>query len=89
MNSPAFAAHFSRPQAFRLDLQIYFKNPIPSLCDLDTNMDLKMGPGNLQDIQRALLVACLSLFALFLVKLFNARMRFIKMQKQGLVRNAP
>ena len=55
-------------------------------------MDLKMGPGNLRDIQRALFVACLSLFAIFLVKLYNARMQFIKMQKlqkQGLVRNAP
>ena len=52
-------------------------------------MDLKIGPGNLQDIQQALFVACLTLFAIFLVKLFSARMQFIKMQKQGLVRNAP
>ena len=51
-------------------------------------MSFEVGPGQFQDIQRALFVACLSLFTIFLVKLFNARMHFIKMKKKGLVCNA-
>lgn len=51
-------------------------------------MSFKIGPGNFQDIRRALFVACLGLFAIFLVKLFNARMQFIKMKNKGLVSNA-
>ena len=40
-----------------------------------------------QNIQRALGFAFLTLFAIFLVKLFNARMHFIKLKRQGLVRS--
>ena len=43
--------------------------------------------GDSQDVQRALFVACLTLFAIFLVKLFNARLHFIKLKRQGLVRS--
>ena len=49
-------------------------------------MLFNIGLGGSQDIQRALFVACLTLFAVFLVKLFNARMNFIKLKRQGLVR---
>ena len=46
-----------------------------------------IGLGDDQDIQRALIVAFLTLFAIFLAKLFNARMHFIKSKRQGLVRS--
>ena len=37
-------------------------------------------------LQHALLVACFSLIAIFLVNLYRARQRIIKLRKQGLVR---
>ena len=50
-------------------------------------MVFNIGLEDSQDIQRALNIACLTLFAIFLVKLFNARMHFIKLKRQGLVRS--
>ena len=66
----------------RLRPLIGFKNSIPRACDLVTNMHFKIGPGSFQDIRGALFVAGLSLFAIFLVKLFNARMQFIKRREK-------
>ena len=45
--------------------------------------------GSLQHFQQAVLLACLSLLAIFVVKLYNARMRFIKLKRQGLVNIPP
>ncbi len=38
-------------------------------------------------LQQSLIVASLSLLVIFLVKLFDERTRFMKLQKNGLVRN--
>ena len=40
---------------------------------------------NLQRVQNALLVIFLSLFGIFLVKLYKARLRMIKLKNEGLV----
>ena len=50
-------------------------------------MKSNIGLGDSQGIQGALFVTCLTLLAIFLVKLFNARMHFIKLKRQGLVRS--
>lgn len=48
-------------------------------------MHFETGLGSFHHLQQALLVAFLSLLAIFVVKLYNARVRFIKLKKQGLV----
>lgn len=52
-------------------------------------MKFKINLGSFQQLQQALAIAGLSLFASFLLGLFNARVRFIKLRKQGLVRSFP
>ena len=42
--------------------------------------------GSFQHFQRAIAVVCMSIVAIFLVNLYKARLRFIKLKKQGLVR---
>lgn len=42
--------------------------------------------GSIQRIQHALAVVCLSLSAIFLVNLYKARLRIIKLKRQGLVK---
>ena len=53
--------------------------------DLDDNMQLQNQMGSFPYLQQALLIACLSLLAIFVVKLYNARARFIELRKKGLV----
>lgn len=45
--------------------------------------------GQLQVLQHAVTVASFSLVVAFLVNLYKARLRFIELKKQGLVRNPP
>ena len=49
-------------------------------------MFFNVGLGSSQQIQRAVAVVCASILAIFLVNLYKARLRIIKLQKQGLVR---
>ena len=53
--------------------------------DLDDNMQLQNQMGSFRHLQQALLIACLSLLAIFVFKLYNARVRFIELRKKGLV----
>lgn len=50
-------------------------------------MQWEMAAGKFQYLQQSLVIATLSLIAIFLVKLFHVRTQFVKFKKNGLVRN--
>ena len=58
---------------------------VPEFHDTEINMLFNIRLGDSQRILPALFVLCITLFAIFAVKLFNARMHFIKLKRQGLV----
>jgi hypothetical protein len=45
-------------------------------------------PEHVHHLRRSLIIACLSLVAIFLVKLYYVRVHFIKLKKNGLVRSS-
>lgn len=49
-------------------------------------MHLEIGPGIVQHLEQALLIACFTLLTIFVLKLYNARVRFTRLKRQGLVR---
>ena len=49
-------------------------------------MHLNIGQEIVRHFEQALLLACFTLLAIFIPKLYNARVRFINLRRQGLVR---
>ena len=80
---------FSILAILKLNLNFDSKYTVAEFHNQESNMLFNIGLGDSHDIQRALFVACFTLFAIFLVKLFNARMHFVKLKRQGLVRSCP
>ena len=52
----------------------------------DANMHLEIGPGIVQQLKQGLLIACFTLSAIFALRLYNARARFTRLKRRGLVR---
>lgn len=48
-------------------------------------MHFQVRLGSFQHSQQAVLLACLTVLAIFVVKLYNARVRFMRLKEQGLV----
>ena len=50
-------------------------------------MAVDIALGSFKQWQHAIAIACISLLALFLYNLYKARMKFVKLRRQGLVRS--